>query len=50
MDMFKEKVLVGCTESFVVKIFDLMKSQLLDEGPDRISTIMCTSITLFEAW
>jgi hypothetical protein len=34
MDMFQEKV--GCREPFFVEIFEMMKSQLLDEGPDSI--------------
>ena len=34
MDMFQESV--GCQVPFFVEIFELMKSQLLDEGPDSI--------------
>jgi hypothetical protein len=32
--MFQEKV--GCQEPFFVEVFELIKSQLLDEGPDSI--------------
>ena len=34
MDMFQESI--GCQVPFFVEIFELMKSQLLDEGPDSI--------------
>jgi hypothetical protein len=35
--MFQERV--GCKEPFFVEIFELIKSQLLDEGPDSIQHV-----------